>query len=247
VSELVVDGSASVVAEPWWASVWERHSAHYAASATSDVRGGEEALRRELIFCLLGGHGVTFELATSATHVVVGLDPFAARWTPSRLQSALEDELSTPQFEPRRLDGGLRRYRFPARKSALIVRAVAWVRSEGGLQAGLEALESEESRREWLLGCPGVGMKTASWLLRNCGWARKLAILDVHLLRALADAAVVSAPQLPRDYRAVEEAYLEWAEKLGACPAALDLFLWDVQRSAVTRRASDSTAVAVRV
>jgi thermostable 8-oxoguanine DNA glycosylase len=74
-------------------------------------------------------------------------------------------------------------------------------------------------------------MKTASWLLRNCGWAKNLAILDIHLMRALHEAGIIDEALLPRDYEVVETAYLHWAEQLGACPAALDRFLWDVQRN----------------
>jgi thermostable 8-oxoguanine DNA glycosylase len=192
---------------------------------------GEAALRKELIFCLLGGHGVTYELALSATHVVQAVRPFDPSWTKGRLRRAIQRELSKAQFEPRRADGSLRRYRFPARKAALLADAVFWVQEQGGLRRGLASRKIEAERRSWLCGCPGVGMKTASWLLRNCGWAQRLAIIDVHLLRALAEACVIVDPKLPRDYETVESAYLLWADEVGARPAALDLFLWDVQRS----------------
>ena len=213
----------------WWAPVWERH-AHRYELANDAARGGEASLRRELVFCLLGGHGVSFELATSATRKVLALRPFDEDWTPASLRRRLELELSTPQFEPVRRDGELRRYRFPARKAQLVADATHWVREQGSIRRRLVALEDEQARRDWLCRCPGVGMKTASWVLRNCGWAQHLAILDVHLVRALTEAGVISEPQLPRDYLTVEDAYLQWAHRLGACPAALDLFLWEVQR-----------------
>lgn len=215
---------------PWWGPVWDRHKTHY-MSVAPHARQGEPALRRELVFCLLGGHGVTHELADSATSIVLALRPFASGWSVEALRERLEQELSRSQFEPRRADGSLRRYRFPARKALLISDAVAWVRAQGGLAAGLALQHDDAARREWLCGCPGVGLKTASWLLRNCGWARDLAILDVHLLRALTDAGIIAESRLPRDYLRIERAYLEWAEQLGACPAALDLFLWEVQRA----------------
>jgi thermostable 8-oxoguanine DNA glycosylase len=177
----------------------------------------------------------------SATDVVLGMRPFNASWSPAKLRKALRSELSKAEFEPRRRDGSLRRYRFPTRKAHLIAGAVTWVASEGGLRRGLTARADDVDRRAWLCHCPGVGMKTASWVLRNCGWARNVAILDVHLLRALDEADVVRNTTLPRDYLVVEDAYLRWAEELGACPAALDLFLWDVQRSL---RASDPPAAA---
>lgn len=217
----------------WWAPVWERHRTSYARSARPRP-AGETSLRRELIFCLLGGHGVTFELALSATDVILRLRPFDDGWTPDRLRPAIQRELSKPQFEPRRADGTFRRYRFPARKAQLIVDAVGWVDEQRDLHRGLAARTCERDRRSWLCQCPGIGLKTASWLLRNCGWAERLAILDVHLIRALQEAGVVTEPRLPRDYELIEVAYLAWADGLGACPSALDLFLWEVQRARST-------------
>jgi N-glycosylase/DNA lyase len=216
--------------EPWWAGVWARHGSSYEV-ATPPRSAGETALRKELVFCVLGGHGVTFELASSATKVVTALRPFDPAWTIGRLRGTIRRELSKPQFEPRRRDGSLRRYRYPTRKAHLIADAVAWVNAEGGLRRGLAAHGTESARRAWLCECPGVGMKTASWLLRNSGWAKNLAILDVHVMRAMAEADIIQGAVLPGDYEAVEMAYLSWADRLGACPAALDLFLWDVERN----------------
>ena len=214
----------------WWAPVWDRHGHRYERAAPGR-RAGESALRRELVFCLLGGHGVAYELAHSATRTVSSLQPFEEGWKRGALRRAIHRELVKPQFEPPRADGSLRRYRFPTRKARLVTEAVFWVRTQGGLRDGLVACETESERRAWLCGCPGVGMKTASWILRNCGWAQRLAIIDVHLLRALDEADLVGDAQLPRDYERLEQTYLEWADRLGACPAALDLFLWEVQRS----------------
>jgi len=230
--------------EPWWAEVWSRYSAEYGAESAGEPLEDEE-LRRELVFCLLGGHGVKFELAISATEVITALEPFAPRWTTARLRAALRRELGRPQFHPRRLDGSLRRYRFPARKAWLLADAANWVLTEGSIQAGLEARASESERRVWLCTCPGVGMKTASWLLRNGGWARELAILDVHLMSAMREVGLVGNNKLPRDYEAIERTYLHWAAELGACPAALDLFLWDVQRSRTAKDAVGVKAAAV--
>jgi thermostable 8-oxoguanine DNA glycosylase len=230
VSLAALSVASESTAELWWAPVWARHAHRYQGTLPAR-RAGETALRKELIFCLLGGHGVTYELALSAMEAVSALEPFDERWTPGRLRRALHRELTKPQFGPRRPDGSMRRYRFPTRKARLITDAVFWVRSQGGIRAGLATCETEAHRRSWLCGCPGVGMKTSSWILRNCGWARRLAIIDVHLLRALDEAQLVYDPRLPRDYELVEQVYLDWADRLGACPAALDLFLWEVQRS----------------
>jgi len=230
-SDIGVTDSEFSATVPWWADVWRRYGDAYERSAASGP-ADETGIRRELVFCLLGGHGVTYELGLSATEVVMALQPFAVAWSRDTLQGVLEHELRSPQFEPRRVDGTLRRYRFPVRKARLVTMAVMWAREQGMLEGRLAELCSEQERRRWLCGCPGVGMKTASWMLRNCGWARELAVLDVHLLRALDEVGLLRARRLPRDYECIERDYLEWAATLEACPAALDLFLWDVQRTA---------------
>ena len=65
-------------------------------------------------------------------------------------------------------------------------------RELGDAFAELVAIVDERERRRFLCNCPGVGLKTASWLLHNLGLASELAILDVHLLRAMRAAGRVS-------------------------------------------------------
>jgi len=181
-----------------------------------------------LLFCLLGGHGIPFELNASAASVLIE----QGVWRHVSDAAWLERQLSTAQFEPRRRTGQLRRYRYPSAASRRIAAAFEWVEGHGPLTASLRRYETDAERRDWLCSCPGVGPKTASWLLRNTGWGREVAILDVHVMRALRDGGRVSGASLPRDYIRAERAYLQWAEDLGLCPAQLDLFLWDVYRIA---------------
>lgn len=188
---------------------------------------------RELLFCLLGGFGVTFELAASATEKVASLEPFGASWTESDLATRICYELSLQQFEPRSANGGFRRYRFPNRKARLIVSARRWLNGQGAVNQTLALVDCEHERRRLLCECPGIGHKTASWLLRNLGLASRLAILDVHVVRALRAAGRISNETLPRDYVAVEAAFVEWCDQLGAPPAAFDLFVWEWQRGSL--------------
>jgi N-glycosylase/DNA lyase len=189
----------------------------------------------ELVFCLLGGYGVTFELAVSAASIVLQLDPFGAGWSSTTLRERLIHELERPQFEPRRTDGQLRRYRFPTRKAELLVQARGWLLNQNGLLETLASVEGERDRRQLLCQCPGIGLKTASWLLRNLGLASRLAIVDVHLMRALEEAGRIRGARLPRDYEIVEEAFLGWCRELEAPPSAFDLFLWQWQRGSLVR------------
>jgi N-glycosylase/DNA lyase len=214
---------------------WQKLRISYEARVAEQVRGEptEEALRSELIFCLLGGFGVPFELALSAAQLVETINPFDGGWDSPSLQDTLLRELERPQFEPRKKDGTCRRYRYPARKSELLVRARDWVVGRETLAKDLVEEPSESKRRDVLCECPGIGLKTASWILRNLGLGRDLAIVDVHILHALQSAGRVGAVRLPRDYFLVEERFCAWCSELGARAAAFDLFLWEWQRGHV--------------
>jgi N-glycosylase/DNA lyase len=193
-------------------------------------------VERELLFCLLGGFGVSYEHNLSAAEIVGGMRPFASTDSDDELFTLVASALETPQFRPPRGDGTLRRYRFPRRKALLLVEARAWLREQRPLYERLIALASAQERRDFLRRCPGVGPKTSSWLLRNLCLGDDLAIIDVHLLRALQVAGRISSPRLPRDYEAVEDAFLAWCKELEAPPAAFDLFVWEWQRGTLAPR-----------
>ena len=111
------------------------------------------------------------------------------------------------------------------------MKARRWVRSHKPLDECLLYWDDSKDRRKILLGCPGLGLKSASWLLRNLGMGDGLAILDVHLVRALQDAKrIADEIRLPRDYYAVEDAFLDWCHELDAPSDAFDLFIWEWQR-----------------
>jgi thermostable 8-oxoguanine DNA glycosylase len=142
----------------------------------------------------------------------------------------LEAELAAPQFEPLRTNGELRRYRFPSRKAQLIAAAQEWLYDQDSLTAALAELESDGARRKLICQCPGIGLKSASWLLRNTGWASELAILDIHVIRAMEGCGRIRDVHLPRDYERVEQIYLAWCDEIGSDPARFDLVLWDFSR-----------------
>jgi N-glycosylase/DNA lyase len=208
-------------------TAWALCSDLYCAAVDRCVSPGVQALHRELVFCLLGGFGITYELARSAAARVAELRPFDAAWEDDRLGERLIIELGRAQFEPRRVDGELRRYRFPTRKAKLLVQVRRWLVDQGNVIENLVRVVSERERRRVLCSCPGMGPKTASWLLRNLGLANGLAIVDIHVTRALVAAGRANQPRLPRDYEHLERAFLEWCQELCAPPAAFDLFLWE--------------------
>jgi len=213
-----------------WNLIWSEYGQAY-TKRVSDFSSGADSIERELVFCLLGGYGISFALARSALAVIIKLDVFNPNWEPRDLEEELFLQLSGRQFEPRRRNGTLRTYRFPRRKARLLASAAGWINQHPPLQTELMGMSSEESRRQYLCTCPGVGLKTASWLLRNSGLARAIAVLDVHVVRALRAAGRIVGGKLPRDYFLMERAFLAWCRELDASPAAFDLLLWDCLRA----------------
>ena len=191
----------------------------------------------ELLFCLLGGFGITYEHGRSASSIIRRLRPFSDDWGDEELFETILSALQCPQFEPRRRDGSFRRYRFPKQRASTIVKARQWIHNYDPLDERLLQIGNPKERRRFLSGCPGVGFKTASWLLRNLGLGGGLAIVDVHVLRALLKAERISANVgIPKDYEMAEEAFLSWCDELGAPPAAFDLFVWHWQRGTLLSR-----------
>jgi len=216
------------VANVYWKQAWELAARRYpppaAAGAASDSK-----LRAELLFCLLGGHGISFEHNLSAAERLWAVEVLR----PGNLdvpRAKIEAELRRPQFEPRRRDGSLRRYRFPQRKAKLLADAQLWVAEFPSLAAALAEMSDERDRRDLLCQCPGLGQKSASWLLRNTGYAEQLAVLDVHVIRAMQDCGRLGDATLPRDYEEIEAAYLGWCAELEFDPSRFDLLIWDFSR-----------------
>ena len=206
----------------------------YCQAACRDEVVEIHEIEDELLFCLLGGFGVTFEHGQSAYVTIRQLKPFSCDWKNEQLFEVILSELLRPQFEPRRRDGSLRRYRFPKQKASVIVKARRWVHAQVPLDKHLVQLVSPKDRRRFLSECPGMGYKGASWLLRNLGLGNELAIIDVHVLRALLDARrIPQDARIPKDYEMAEEAFLAWCDELDAPAAAFDLFVWHWQRGAL--------------
>ena len=140
--------------------------------------------------------------------------PFSSGWNDDDLRRAISSLLDQARFEPPRPDGSLRKYRFPNRKASLIIEARRWLAAHSPLWDIFNSLPTAKARRQLLCDCPGFGLKTASWLLRNLGLGEDLAIIDIHLVRALTDAGRIEDVRMPRDYELAEEAFLQWCHEL---------------------------------
>lgn len=170
-------------------------------------------MTEELAACMLGGYGMPAELG------------LAAYWRlrercllfPGVTAELLEKALLEP-FEGRR-------YRFPRQKARY-------------LSASLERLpqlsekRSDVALRDDLAELPGIGLKTASWVVRNRRQSGEVAVLDVHIVRAGHYVGLFKPGMDPaRHYRAMEARFVALARALHVHAAHLDSAMWQVMRS----------------
>jgi len=92
-----------------------------------------------------------------------------------------------------------------------------------------EAFDLDEVTPEDLERIHGIGPKTARFFIVWTRPAERYAVLDVHVLRWMADQGYRvphSTPQSPQHYRRIEGWFLEEAAKRRLTPRQLDLEIW---------------------
>lgn len=174
-----------------------------------------DSLAEEVAACILGGHGIPAEVGLEAYRIL------RARGLLSSAASATGGELEAVLREPLDMGGGRTiRYRFAAQRGHRVAEALSMLRASN-------PPKDPVGLRTWLLELPGVGPKTASWVVRNHLGSDQVAIIDVHVLRAGVIAGVFDSTWTPaRDYFRLEAIFLAWAEYGGVSAADLDAMIW---------------------
>ena len=174
-----------------------------ADSTEIDFVNRHGTLEEEIGFCILGGFGVTFEVASA----------FFERL---RANGAFESGAVVPETallamlnEPSVVRGRPHRYRFPAQRARRIHRAMADL-----TEMDLNECDPIQFRKQ-LQVLNGVGPKTASWITRNWLDTDAVAILDIHILQAGWWLGLFGKNcHLPRDYMELETQFLKFARTL---------------------------------
>lgn len=172
----------------------------------------------DVAFCILGGFGIKMEINVAAWERLKAADVL-------RVDPPDADEIEKLLREPLTVDGRQIRYRFPHQKAE---RLAAALRKLGELDLDLK---DTVDLRDQLMRLPGIGPKTASWIVRNWAGADSVAILDVHVIRA--GQLMGLFPQqvrLPKDYSKLEGRFLEFAKALAVPPSLLDAIIWREMR-----------------
>lgn len=206
-----------------WGEEWEVGSAAFwvgvarAEQARSFALG--RTLREEVVVCMLGGWRVAGP---------VGVAAFEALRRSGVLDGSApsEEAVETALSEVLTSDGRvLGRYPFPAQRGRRIAAALAAFDADG--LGWLLPDGDHRSLRDRLCGLPGVGPKTASWVVRNHLACDDVAIIDVHVQRAGLSAGLFCPSwRLPRDYGLFETAFGRWASRGGVRASVLDTAVW---------------------
>ena len=215
-----------VTREVDWGQRWQCGTAAHWVALTQETAPRDsgshhhrlgQTLREEVAACLLGGFGLPFELGLAAYGAVRDAGCLEPGASPS--SADLEAVLRAPLL----VGNAWRRYRFPAQRASRLAGALDYI-------AHHDLPPSPLAVRDWLLRAPGIGPKTASWVVRNHYGSDDVAVLDVHVMRAGKVAGVFDRTWTPiRHYALIEGFFLSWAQH-GSVPAGdLDAVIWSEQ------------------
>lgn len=170
-------------------------------------------LAEETGACLLGGHGIPAVVGLAAYDRLRDRGAFDG-------ERRSEEELEAWLREPLVIGDRHVRYRF-ARQKAKYLAAV--------LPAVADAPSFNEGRalRDWLLDLPGIGPKTASWIVRNWMDADDVAILDIHIMRV--GQLIGLFPRdltVERHYGALETLFVDFSRAIDVRTSELDALVW---------------------
>ncbi|MEO1089339.1 MAG: hypothetical protein AAFX81_01800 [Pseudomonadota bacterium] len=173
----------------------------------------------ELLACLLGGYGSKAEVGLAAYYRLESM----LRVDPSALRS--EAKVLRALSAPFRVNRREVRYRFARQKARYIAASFSRV-------GAIDRSVPDRELRDSLTGLPGVGPKTASWVVRNWRQSDAVSVLDVHIIRAGRGLGLFPPHwRVQTRYEALERRYLDFARAIGARASILDSVMWMTMRS----------------
>jgi N-glycosylase/DNA lyase len=177
------------------------------------------SLKSECVACLLGGHGIPAE---------VGLAAFRAIMKSGLIERSNVDreEVFDILRQPLLISSSRTvRYRFANSKSTCIAELLNCFEEP--------ATNDCVAIRNWLTRFRGIGLKTASWIVRNWYNSDDVAILDIHIHRAGLLAGIFDGGlTIARDYLRLERQFLDFAIAIGIRASVLDALIWQQMKKA---------------
>lgn len=199
------------VAEPFTPAFWAA-LVHQSVGRRPQFRLGASLLE-ETAACLLGGYGIRSEVGLAAYRRLRERGLLRIDVEAAQILTSLSEPMQ-PSY------GATVRYRFARTKALALAQTLNAFAQRPRLHNALEL-------RQWLITLPGIGLKTASWVVRNHLDSDEVAILDVHLMRAgYVMGLFPNNVKLPRDYLCLEAKFLAFAKHLGVRASHLDGCIW---------------------
>ncbi len=199
----------------------------------------EEDLWRELVACILGSR-VRYDIAHAATVLMASANLFSMPLQSSGREKYGHNVLRALSSTDNSQTGSSLpcRYPFPRLRAKQISLAAETLYANGGTISSLlhKAEDLHTVRRRLSEEVAGLGPKQASLFLRNVGYARHVAVLDVHVLTYMNWIGLTRSPQKAvrtvRQYELLEEAFIEHSYSAGFRPDLFDIAVWVVVRVA---------------
>lgn len=172
-------------------------------------------LIEEIIMCILGGYGIPSEVGILAFNYLKQNNLLQRNVGFDNLYKALASPIEV-------VPGRKIRYRFCYQKSTYIYRFLN--------REDLDEIPemNDIMLRNWLLSIDGIGLKTASWITRNWTKSNKVAIIDIHLLRAGKLTGFFN--KHISDYLKLEQQYLTFCEALEVEASDMDAIIWNYMK-----------------
>jgi len=196
----------------------------------------EQDIWEELCFCILSGN-VSYELAKSVIEVTRknGILNYTWMKDESTSEKVLFQELNSPNFKPVKINGELRKYRYPKKRSHQIKNAAIRIYETFSLKNFLKFNDSIPARNFLFNEIPGLGIKEASHFLRNIGYSDSLAIIDIHVFRFLQEQGLIDFSNIKylttSKYLLAEKILRNLSEYHSLNLAILDLAIWHYMRN----------------
>lgn len=173
----------------------------------------------EITACILGGYGIPAEVGLAAFEHLRKEGVISNLCTDQKL---LECRLQ----EPIHLDGRTITYRFWRQKAMYLAATYR------ALQERDFSTDEPVVLRNALMTLPGVGPKTASWIVRNWLGSDEVAILDIHIFRAGILAGVFEPHEdVSKHYIRMEAKFIAFSRALGVRTSDLDALIWRMMRT----------------
>ena len=131
----------------------------------------------------------------------------------------------------RQIKSGLKTVRFPNNKAGYIIKARKLFTVNGTIRVKDRVnVDNIPETRQWFVrNVKGIGFKEASHFLRNIGFGKDFAILDVHILRNMIKHGIIH--EIPKNisktaYFILENKLRKFSEKIKIPMDELDLLFW---------------------